>query len=181
MVLMGKRGIDGNSPIAYSVQQGGGLEVINNPLGSGVLEDEDGNITSDDNKQVGSIGINLNGVSAEVEDDFAILTCEVSVAKISGTIKDANELNLYQSQSPTSTVTLNAIKASDGTALSSATLTLKKKNSSGSSVTVSNNSATVVAGDTYYYSVALTNYTTATGTFVANAGNNVLIVPLVAS
>ena len=52
MILMGKRGIDGESPVDVSKLSGeSDMEVINNGLGSAVLVDEAGNYTSDDNKQ----------------------------------------------------------------------------------------------------------------------------------
>lgn len=86
MILMGKRGIDGNSPIDVSKLEGeSGIELIRNGLGTGVLVDVDGNYTSDDNKQQGSVAINMEGLGATVSDDLCILDCEVSVAEIKAT------------------------------------------------------------------------------------------------
>lgn len=85
LVIMGKRGIDGNSPVEVSKLEGeSNIEVINNGLGTGVLVDVDGNYTSDDNKQQGAVAINMDGLGACVSDDLCILNCEISVNKIKG-------------------------------------------------------------------------------------------------
>ena len=85
MVLMGKRGIDGNSPVDVSKLEGeSDIEIINNGLGNGVLVDVDGNYTSDDNKQQGAVAINIDGLGACVSDDLCILDCEVTVDEIKG-------------------------------------------------------------------------------------------------
>lgn len=86
VVLMGKREIDGQSPVTVSKLEGeSNIELINNGLGSGVLEDVDGNLTADDNKQQGSVAINMDGLGAAVNDDLAILTLEVDIEEIKGT------------------------------------------------------------------------------------------------
>jgi len=86
MVLMGKRGIDGNSPVDVCKLEGeSGIELIRNGLGSGVLVDVDGNYTSDDNKQQGSVAINMDGLGAAVSDDLCILDCEITVDEIKAT------------------------------------------------------------------------------------------------
>lgn len=86
IVFMGKRGIDGKSPVDVSKLEGeSDIQVINNPLGSGVLVDEDGNYTSDDNKQQGSVAINIDGLGSVVSDDLCILDCEFSIDVIKGT------------------------------------------------------------------------------------------------
>jgi len=83
IIFMGKRGIDGEYPVDVSKLEGeSDIEVINNGLGSGVLIDEDGNYTSDDNKQQGSVAINIDGLGAAVSDDLCILPCEVSINEI---------------------------------------------------------------------------------------------------
>lgn len=85
LVIMGKRGIDGNSPVDVSKLEGeSNIELINNGLGSGVLVDVDGNYTADDNKQQGSVAINMDGLGACVSDDLCILDCEVTVDEIKG-------------------------------------------------------------------------------------------------
>lgn len=85
LVLMGKRGIDGNSPVDVAKLEGeSDIEVINNGLGNGVLVDVDGNYTSDDNKQQGSVAINIDGLGAAVSDDLCILDCEITVDEIKG-------------------------------------------------------------------------------------------------
>ena len=100
MVLMGKRGIDGQSPVDVSKLEGvPDIELIHNGLGSGVLMDVDGNLTSDDNKQQGSIGINIDGLGACVSDDLAILLCEVTVNTVPGTALAISGLTGYVSHS----------------------------------------------------------------------------------
>ncbi len=74
MVLLGKR-TTGESPIDCANIDG--VEVINNPLGSGILVDEDGNFTADDNKQRGSVAVNVNGLGAYVNDDLCVLKCNI--------------------------------------------------------------------------------------------------------
>jgi len=83
MVLLGRRP-NGESPIDAAKIEG--VEIIHNPLGSGVLTDVDGNYTSDDNKQKGSIAMNINGLGCYVNDDLCVLDCEVSVNEISKSI-----------------------------------------------------------------------------------------------
>ena len=182
LVFMGRRGIDGNSPIEVPKLEGeSGIDIYDNGLGSGVLLDEDGNYTSDDNKQQGSVAINMDGLGADVNDDLCILDCEVSINEISKTILNQAEKSGYSSTSPASFLSVSAIKAADGAAIASPTVVVKKKNSSGDTVSASGGKYPVVAGDTYYVSVAKTDYTTVTLTFQANAGENVLVVPLAAS
>lgn len=85
LVMMGKRGIDGASPVDAAKLEGEtGIALFNNGLGTGVLVDEDGNYTSDDNKQQGSVAINMDGLGAAVSDDLCILDCEVTVDEIKG-------------------------------------------------------------------------------------------------
>jgi len=100
LVVMGRREIDGESPVDVSKLEGeSGIEVINNGLGSGVIEDEDGNITSDDNKQKGAMAINMDGLGACVSDDLAIINVEVTIAEVKGTALALSELTGYKSHS----------------------------------------------------------------------------------
>lgn len=177
-VLMGRRQ-NGQAPVDEAKMDG--IEIINNPLGSGVLLDEDGEITSDDNKQKGSIAMNANGIGYYVNDDLCILNLVHSETTIGKSVLDAAELTGYKSISPASTLTVAAVKAADGASIASPTVTIKKKDSSGTAVTASGGVYPVVPGDVYYYSVAKTDYTTVTGTFVANAGANNLVVAMAAS
>lgn len=182
LVLQGRRQIDNEPGVDVAKLEGeSNIEVFDNGLGHGIMQDEDGNYTTDDNRQMGSIAINMDGLGAAVSDDLAILNCELTLAEAKGSELNNAQLTGYVSQSPTSTLTFSAVAASDGSAIASPTVTLKEKNSSGSSVTVTNLKATVIPGNKYYYSVAKTNYTTVTGTFVANAGDNFFVVSLVAS
>lgn len=80
VIFMGKREVDGQSPIDVAKLQGeSNIELINNGLGSGVLQDEDGNYTSDDNKQQGSVAINMDGLGACISDDLCVLRCAFSL------------------------------------------------------------------------------------------------------
>lgn len=100
IVFMGKRNVDGESPVDVSKLEGeSDTEVINNGLGTGVLYDEDGNITADSNKQQGELAINWDGLGAAVSDDLCILDCEVSVDEIKGTELRVDEMTGYVSKS----------------------------------------------------------------------------------
>ena len=100
MILMGKRGIDGESPVDVSKLSGeSDMEVINNGLGSGVLVDEDGNYTSDDNKQQGAVAINIDGLGAAVNDDLCILDCELSINAIKETALPVENMTGFASKS----------------------------------------------------------------------------------
>lgn len=81
VIFMG-RTYEGKSPVC--VRKMGDVEIINNPLGSSVLLDEDGNITSDDNRQQGSIAMNALGLGATITDDMCILVCEFTVSTVDG-------------------------------------------------------------------------------------------------
>lgn len=177
-VLMGRRQ-NGQSPVDGAKMDG--VEIINNPLGSGILLDEDGELTSDDNKQKGSIAMNANGIGYYINDDLCILNLVHSETTIGKSVLDAAEKTDHKSISPASTLTVAAVKAADGTSIASPTVTIKKKDSSGTAVTASGGVYPVVPGDVYYYSVAKSDYTTATGTFVAKAGANNLVIALAAA
>lgn len=92
IVFMGKRNVDGESPVDVAKLQGeSNIEVINNPLGSGVLVDVDGNYTADDNKQQGSIAINMDGLGACISDDLCILDCEFTLDAINDYVYENND------------------------------------------------------------------------------------------
>lgn len=92
---------DGKKPV--TCRKMGDVEVINNPLGSGVLIDEDGNITDDANHQAGSIAMNAKGLGAHINDDMCILVCEFPVTTISGTNLPASGRTGYVSTSSSPT------------------------------------------------------------------------------
>lgn len=76
IVFAGKNA-QGQSPVTdYALEE---VEVIHNPLGSGVIVDEDGNLTNDANKQLGSVALNIEGVSAAINDDLCILNCKYTI------------------------------------------------------------------------------------------------------
>jgi len=167
VVFMGKRGIDGQSPVDVAKLQGeSGIEVINNGLGSGVLVDEDGNYTADDNKQQGSVAINMDGLGACVSDDLCILDCQFTATEIKGSEIDTDDLSGYVSVSPYAKV---VIKAMDGTTEATVTATFKDGSSSGSTVSAD----ALLVGHKYYVSVTDGQSTPKTGslTFIANATN----------
>lgn len=77
VVFMGRRAIDGQSPVDVAKLQGeSNIELINKGLGRGVLVDVDGNYTADDNNQQGAIAINMDGLGAAVSDDLCILNAK---------------------------------------------------------------------------------------------------------
>lgn len=161
MVCMGKRP-NGLSPI--DVAKIDGVEVIHNPLGSGVLEDVDGNLTSDDNKQKGSVAMNINGLGAYVNDDLCVIDVEVSVAEIGKSELDADKQTGYQSGSPIAEV---IVEAKYNGAAAEVTKTFKLGSSTGESV----NESALKVGVKYYMSVADASSHTATATFVARPQN----------
>lgn len=100
LVLMGRRGIDGESPVDVSKLEGeSAIEVLNNGLGNGVIEDEDGKIVEDSNKQKGSLAINMDGLGAVISDDLAILNCEVSINEVKGTALALGKQHGFKSRS----------------------------------------------------------------------------------
>ena len=177
MVCMGRREVGGASPV--DVAEMDGIEVIHNQLGSGVLLDEDGNITSDDNKQKGSIAMNANGLGAYVNDDLCIIDVEIDVNLIGASELDIAEKTGYVSQSPNPLLVLAISKKADGTALTGATVVVKKGSSSGTSVNAnSDGSYTVNPNSKYYYSVELATYKTVTGVVQVGFGTTTLAVQL---
>ena len=80
VIFMGKRQIDGASPIDVAKLEGeSNFSLFNNSLGTGVLVDVDGNYTADDNKQQGSVAINMDGLGACVSDDLCVLKVKFSL------------------------------------------------------------------------------------------------------
>lgn len=101
LVLMGKRGIDGQSPVDVAKLEGeSGIELLNKGLGHGVLIDEDGNYTSDDNNQQGAVAINMDGLGAAVSDDLCILDCEFTVNEVAKTALADSDRTGFVSKSP---------------------------------------------------------------------------------
>ena len=187
VVYMGKRAIDGTEPVDVAKLEGeSDIELINNGLGSGILSDVDGNLTTDDNKQQGSIGINMDGLGADITDDLCILDCTVSLSGINEDIVALQDMHGYTSASPALLLSISAVAAADGTAISSPIVVLKEVDSDGDTITAIASGANagkynVVAGNKYYYSVAKTDYTTKTGTVVMGAADKDLEVALAAS
>lgn len=178
MVAFVGRTFQGTSPI--SVYQLGDIEVFNNPLGSAVLTDEDGNITADDNRQIGSVAMNADGLAAVVNDDLCILNCKITVATIGATDLADNERTGFVSSSGFGFLGIDVIKAADGEEVASPTIVVKVKDSSGTTVTPeSDGTYKLTAGVKYYYSVAKTSYTTVTGYYNAKAFDTTLTIALV--
>ena len=183
VVFMGKRAIDGTEPVDVAKLEGeSDIELINNGLGSGILADVDGNLTTDDNKQQGSIGINMDGLGADITDDLCILDCEITLSGVNEDIVALQERNGYVSASPALKLTISAVKAADGDAIASPTVVLKEVDVNGDAISAgSDGKYPVVAGNKYYYSVGKTNYTTVTGTVVMGAADKELVVALPAA
>lgn len=173
------RTFEGKSPV--TCRKMGDVEVINNPLGSSVLLDEDGNITSDDNRQEGSVAMNALGLGAAINDDMCILVCEFPINTVAGTDLAMSDRTGYVSSSGTSKFLVNAVAATDGDTIASPTITVKENDASGKAVTAKDGAYTVTAGKRYYYSVAKSGYTTVTGYFNATADDLNLTVALSAS
>ncbi len=77
---------DGGLPAAeYKLDGGAGYQLYNNGLGSGLLTDKDGNLTTDDNHQQGTIAVNLRKLADVVTDDTCILVCKFALANIDTT------------------------------------------------------------------------------------------------
>lgn len=74
-LIMLARRPNGESPVEVTVMDN--IQVIHNPLGSGMMVDEDGNLTSDDNKQKGSIAVNVGPLGAVITDDLCIIRCAI--------------------------------------------------------------------------------------------------------
>ena len=183
MVCMGRRP-NGQSPIDVAKIEG--VEVIHNPLGSGVLLDVDGNYTSDDNKQKGSVAMNINGLGAYVNDDLCVIDVEVSVSTVGASELMESDKTGFASFSPVSPLTVSVKAAADGSAISSPTVVIKEFSSSGDTVSAEASGThsgkyLLEPGKTYYYSVSKTSYTTQTGTFVAVPGAQTLVFSLVAA
>ena len=171
---------DGKLPVV--TRSMGDVEVINNPLGSSVLLDEDGNITSDDNHQQGSIAINAKGLGAAVTDDMCILVCKFKIAEIAGTNLAMSERSEYVSSSGQSLLVLSAVKAEDGQVISDATFEVKENNEKGTAVDANEDkSYTLTAGKKYWYQASGTSYKEVTGYYIADADNRTLVVSLSAS
>ena len=100
LVMMGKRGIDNTSPVDVAKLEGeSDIQLINKGLGTGILQDVDGNYTTDDNNQQGVVAINIDGLGAAVSDDLAILVCEVSANAVHGSALAISDLTGYVSHS----------------------------------------------------------------------------------
>ena len=69
-----------------------GIEVIPNPLGSGVVEDANGKIKNDNNHQKGSVAENMKYVSAHILDDRAVLKIYIDAAYITNDLNTADDM-----------------------------------------------------------------------------------------
>ena len=88
---------EGKKPV--TARSMGEVEVINNGLGSGILLDEDGNITNDANHQKGSVAVNALGLGAHINDDMCILVCEFPVETVAGSELEESGRSNYVSES----------------------------------------------------------------------------------
>lgn len=70
-----------------AVKAFGGVQwdVIDNPLGSGVIADKNGNIVSDYNHQMGAVAANLKNFGAVHQADEIHLVCKVTLAEFGAT------------------------------------------------------------------------------------------------
>jgi len=169
VVCLAKRP-DGSMPVVVTTMNG--VEVIHNPLGSGVLEDVDGKLTSDDNRQIGSIAVNIEGLGADVNDDLCIIRYEASATLEEYPLaKNDTLVASATGYAPASlAVTFKVVNAS-GSDIASPTINLYKgENSSGTQVSASSGVYSLEPA-TYYYSIVKNGYTTKTGLIKINEGD----------
>lgn len=96
VIFMGRREADNESPIDVAKLEGeSNIELINNPLGTGLLKDVDDNYTSDDNKQQGSVAINMDGLGACISDDLCVIRCAFSLKFVSNYVYENNDHPAY--------------------------------------------------------------------------------------
>jgi N4-gp56 family major capsid protein len=163
MVCLGKTP-QGISPITCAKMNE--LQVWDNPLGSGVIEDEDGNLTDDANRQRGSIAIKTDGLAAVINDDLCVIDIAVPTTTIdaSDAFYKHSALTGYVSGSPVAEV--NVVAIYNNSVVASPTITFKDidNNSVSSSNLRAGNKYTVTAADASSHTASLT--------FVANVVNN---------
>ena len=182
LVFQGRRAIDNQSGVDISKMEGyGEIEFGDHGLGKGIIEDEDGNLTNDKNKQKGSCYVNLLGIGAAVNDDLVVINCNVPMETISGSTLNLAELTGFRSTSPASTLTVSTVGV-DGKEITGSTIVFKQKSSTGENVGATEGSTyPVVAGDTYYVSASKSGYTTVSVKVKAQPGDNTLALVLVTS
>lgn len=71
---------------------GDSVEVIHNPLGTGVLVDGSGKVKADNNKQVGSVAFNVKDFSGHIYDDRAVITCFVPDSYVDGIFEEETDM-----------------------------------------------------------------------------------------
>lgn len=182
IIYMGKRGIDNASPVDVSKLSGeSDIELINKGLGHGILKDEDGNYTTDDNNQQGVVAINMLGLGACVSDDLAILNCTVAIDEVAPTALAQADKTGFVSTSPASTLAFNVVNE-NGAAVNDATIVLKHVTKAAEeTVTAVSGKYPVVAGDTYKFTITKgsgESAKSAAGKLVAGAGNTIAFVTI---
>lgn len=161
---------EGKMPI--TVSQFHGVEVFHNPLGSGVIADEDGKITDDANKQLGSIAMKVLGLGAAVNDDLCVIVCKFKADEVKGSELGENGRTGF-------------VSADNG----KTKLTLKAVDTNGKDVAaafVVKDGDTAVTGTSgvyeleptkvYSYTATLSGYKTVSGKLVAGADNSTMLV-----
>ena len=164
IVIQGRREIDGESPVDVAKLEGeSGIDIFNDGLGKGVIEDEDGRIVADTNRQKGTLAINMDGLGAAVSDDLSILVSEVTLSEVDAYLVDpVSGITGYVSSSPVPSVTVVAIDGS--TSYSDATLSYK--DASGATVAAEK----LVVGNKYTVT-ATKSSKSGSLTFIANPTN----------
>lgn len=94
IVFMGKN-LEGKSPVTDYLY--GSVETFFNPLGTEIVEDANGKLTSDGNHQQGSVAMNAWGQAAVVNEDLAIIDCPFTIATDAGvTLADSGRTGYYR-------------------------------------------------------------------------------------
>lgn len=165
MVFVGKTPTGRQPGERFHKEGEDGIELILNPLGTGVVQDGNGKVKHDNNKQKGSVAENLKYVSAHILDDRAILKIFVSASyisnlDISGDMANINDnledvikakdsakgayAETYGAVTEDVAVSPLALNVDEGTVAASSTLTLVA-NMDCSGVTSSNTSVATVS------------------------------------
>lgn len=183
-------------PIVENGLNPGNIETIVHDIGDGGHQDP--------TDEVGTIALRIDYVGAFLEHPECVLKLTGATFSAVRGLVDKDVPEAYELQADPTTnrgagrdnaeygkvvaggeafkVAVAAVAAADGTAIASPTVTIKIGSSSGTAVTAgSDGKYSVTPGVKYYFSVAKTNYTTKTGTFIADPSVETVTVALAAS
>lgn len=187
---------DGAWPNVENKLDQGNIETIVHDIGDGGHQDP--------TDEVGTIALRIDYVGAFCEHPELVLkltgaTAAAVRAKVDKDVPEAYQLpaDSYSGRGAgranadyqkvlagggTFKLSVSVKVAADGTSIASPTVVIKKDSSSGDTVSAGADGKYVLTpGQKYYFSAAKTNYTTKTGTFVADPSADELVVALAAS